>query len=151
MSRRKNIQYNLFFGFLFLAFTLFYPLLISIYVFFPLFIGAIGYLFIYGIEKRKPLYSLFAFIYMINLEINLALPLFLIIISTLIFYRLFYFPINKLKICRACKSVLYILFLDFIYVGVLYCFDFIFQTQSIILDKILLYSLLLDMLVLVVL
>ena len=151
MHSYKNIQNKIFFWLFFSFFILFYPMLISIYVFFPLFIGVMSYLFIYGLENRQPIYVLLAFLYSVNLELNLSLPIFLMVTSTLLFYLLFYTFIAKLEICRVCKALLSVIVLDILYLGILFGFDFIFQTQSVVLDKLLLYSLVLDMLVVVVL
>ena len=56
------------------SFVLFYPMLISIYVFLPLLVGVMGYMLIKGLEKGKISYVLIGVIYFINLEVNLALP-----------------------------------------------------------------------------
>ena len=92
-----------------------------------------------------------AIIYIINLEVNLSLPLFLIIIATLIFYVTIYPYFIHFKKCTVCKALLSVFFIDLIYLGCIFSYDFIFQTQSIVLDKILLYSLIVDMLVVVIL
>ncbi|HSR74762.1 MAG TPA: hypothetical protein VLL31_07960 [Sulfurovum sp.] len=131
-------------------FILFYPMLISIYVFLPLFIGAMGYLFVYGLDKGKASFVLLAIIYMLNVEINLSLPLFLILISTLLFYVLIYPYLKYFRKCKVCRPLLSVFFLDIIYLMCLFSYDFIFQTQSIVLDEILLYSLIVDMLAVVV-
>jgi len=128
----------------------FYPMLISIYVFLPLLIGAVGYLFISGMEEGRVSFIVLAIAYIVNLEINLSLPLFLILISTLIFYVLIYPYLKYFRKCKVCKPLLSVLFLDMIYLLCLFAYDFIFQTQSIVLDEILLYSLIVDMLLVVI-
>jgi hypothetical protein len=134
-----------------LLFISFYPMLISIYVFLPLFIGAMSYLLIEGLDRPKPLYTLLALLYMINLEVNLSLPLFLIVITTLLFYVIVYPYLKHFRKCRVCRPLLSVILLDLIYLGALFAYDFIFQTQTIVLDSILLYSLIVDMLVVVIL
>lgn len=134
-----------------LFFILFYPMLISIYVFLPLLIGAMGYLLVYGLDKGKISFVLLAVIYMLNVEINLSLPLFLILISTLLFYILVYPYLKYFRKCQVCRPLLSVLFLDIIYLMCLFSYDFIFQTKSIVLDEILLYSLIVDMLIVVIL
>jgi len=132
-------------------FILFYPMLISIYVFLPLFIGAMSYILIQGIEKEKSIYIIFAIIYLINLEVNLSLPLFLTMISSFIFYVTIYPSLRHFRRCKFCKPLISVLILDFFYLGALFAFDFIFQVHSIELDTILLYSLIVDMLIVVLL
>ncbi|WP_309496915.1 hypothetical protein [Sulfurovum sp.] len=132
-------------------FVFFYPMLISIYVFLPLFIGAMSYMFVLGLEKEKTAYVLISIFFMMNIEVNLSLPTFLIIISTLLFYVLVYPSLTHFRKCRVCRPILSVLLLDLMYLASLFSYDFIFQTQSIVLDKILLYSLVVDMLIVVIL
>ena len=133
------------------AFAFFYPMLISIYVFLPLLVGAVGYMLVKGLDKDSTSLILLASIYMINLEVNLSLPIFLIIISTLLFYVILYPYLKHFRKCKICRPLISVLLLDLMYLGCLFFYDFIFQTQSIVLDDILLYSLIVDMLVVVVL
>ena len=132
-------------------FVLFYPMLISIYVFLPLFIGVLSYVLIQGLEKKKPFYIFIAVFYLVNLEINLSLPLFLSIISTFLFYVTLYPSLLIFRRCKLCKPLLSILILDFFYLCALFAFDFIFHLDSVTLDSILLYSLIVDLLVVVLL
>ena len=132
-------------------FILFYPMLISIYVFLPLFIGAMSYIIIQGLEKDKSIFLLIAVVYLLNLEVNLTLPLFLTIIVSFIFYVTVYPSLKYFRRCKICKPLISVVILDFFYLGSLFIFDFVFQTQSIVLDNILLYSLVVDMLVVVLL
>ena len=134
-----------------LFFIVFYPMLISIYVFLPLLIGVMGYVMILGIEKGKLHYVLFAIIYFINLEVNLSLPLFLTLISSLLMYGMFYHNLVHFRRCQVCKAILSVLLLDMLYLGCILSYDFIFQTSSVVLDTILLYSLIVDLLVVVIL
>ncbi|SFV52865.1 hypothetical protein MNB_SV-8-1389 [hydrothermal vent metagenome] len=126
-------------------------MLISIYVFLPLLIGIMGYILMQGIEKGKLSYILIAVVYFINLEVNLSLPFFLTIISSLLVYVLFYCHLTYFRRCRICRPILSVLLLDALYLGSLLSYDFIFQSHSIVLDNILLYSLIVDLLVVVIL
>jgi hypothetical protein len=134
---------------LIIVFIAFYPMLISIYVFLPLLIGVMGYLFMRGLETNKFFYILVALIYFTNLEANLALPFFLTTITTLFVYAVFYHHLNYFRKCTFCSAVLSVLLIDFIYLGTLLSYDFIFQTNNIVLDNILIYSLVVDLLVVV--
>ncbi|HEO99618.1 MAG: hypothetical protein JW682_07715 [Campylobacterales bacterium] len=134
-----------------LIFVIFYPMLISIYVFLPLLIGVMGYLLILGIENEKKSYIFMALIYFINLEINLSLPFFLTIISSLVIYVLFFQSLLHFRKCKVCISVITVTLLDFFYLGSLLAYDFIFQETTIMLDNILLYSLVIDLLIVVLL
>lgn len=134
-----------------LLFIVFYPMLISIYVFLPLLIGVMGYVLIQGIEEGKTRYIFVAIIYFINLEVNLSLPFFLIFISSLLVYVIFYHSLIHFNKCRICRPILSVMLINAVYLGSLLSYDFIFQTNSIVLDDILLYSLIVDLLVVVIL
>lgn len=135
---------------IFLAIAL-YPMFISIYVFLPLLVGTMGYILILGIEKERMLYVVMALVYFLNLEVNLSLPFFLTIIVTLLVYILFDNNLTFIKNCHVCRPVIYVLIIDIFYLGSLLAYDFIFQTSSVGLDTILLYSLIVDMLLVVML
>jgi len=151
MAQSTKVEHKIFFLITIVFFVLFYPMLISIYVFLPLFIGAMSYVLILGLDKEKSFSLPLAIIYLINLEVNLSLPLFLTIISAFIFYVTLYPSLKHFRRCKICKPLLSVIILDFFYLGALFAFDFIFQTQSIVLDDILLYSLVVDMLIVVLL
>ena len=151
MAQATKVEHKIFFLITIVFFVLFYPMLISIYVFLPLFIGAMSYVLILGLDKEKSFSLPLAILYLINLEVNLSLPLFLTIISSFIFYVTLYPSLKHFRRCKICKPLLSVIILDLFYLGALFAFDFIFQTQSIVLDNILLYSLVVDMLIVVLL
>ncbi len=151
MDHVTKAQHGLVFWLFAGIFIFFYPMLISIYVFLPLLIGAMGYMLVQGLERGKSSFILLAIVYMLNLEVNLSLPIFLTVISSLLFYVLVYPSLKHFSRCQICRPLLSVLFLDIMYLGCLFSYDFIFQTQSIILDEILLYTLIVDMLVVVIL
>ena len=130
-------------------FIFIYPMFISIYVFLPLLIGGASYILIEGVQREKSYYMFIALIYLINLEVNLSLPLFLTTISAFIFYITIYPNLKYFRICKVCQHILSVILLDLFYLCAIFFFDFIFQTQSIVLDKILLYSLIVDILIVV--
>jgi len=134
-----------------ILFIIFYPMLISIYVFLPLFIGTMGYLLMKGISENRISYVLLALLYFTNLEVNLSLPFFLTTITSLLVYVFFYHHLNYFRKCVICRPILSVLLIDGLYLLSLLAYDFVFQTQTIVLDNILLYSLIVDLLVVVVL
>jgi len=151
MKQAVKTQYSTLIWVGILLFILFYPMLVSIYVFLPLFIGAMSYILVDGIDKNRSSSIIIAIIFMLNMEVNLSLPIFLIIISTLLFYVLIYPNLKYFRSCKICRPLLSVILLDLMYLGALFSFDFVFQTQSIVLDTILLYSLIVDMLIVVLL
>jgi len=143
--------YKVFILLLLISFAVFYPMLISIYVFLPLLIGVAGYFFMLGIETNRFSYIIVATMYFINLEANLTLPFFLTIVSSILVYMMFFHHLNYFRKCKLCKPILSVILINNIYLGILLSYDFIFQTNSIVLDNILLYSLVVDILMMVIL
>lgn len=129
-----------------ICFIAFYPMLISIYVFLPLMIGFMGYVLVLGIERPRSAYIAVALVYLINLEVNLSLPLFLTILAILLFYATIYPQFHVIKMCKICTPLLSVLFIDLLYFILLLGYDLIFSGTSIAVDKLLFYSLVVDML-----
>ena len=127
-----------------LIIVLLYPMLISIYVTLPLFIGFAGLIFIIGIEKERLLSILFAIVYMLNLEINLSLPLFLLLISTTIFYIFFNNKLHFLKLCRICVYLLTVVSINLIYFFILTLYDIVTHQHSINYDGLIVISIIYD-------
>jgi hypothetical protein len=134
-----------------MLFIIFYPMLISIYVFLPLFLGVMGYLLMKGIDENRIFYILLALLYFINLEVNLSLPIFLTTLTSLLVYVFFYHHLNYFRKCVICRPILSVILIDGFYLLSLLAYDFVFQTNTIVLDNILLYSLIVDLLVVLVL
>ncbi len=127
-----------------LAFVLFYPMLISIYVTLPLFIGFAGYLLLRGLEGDGWRFILLPILYLVNLEINLSLPIFLSLIAVLLHYLFIYPSLIFLKRCPICIAIISVLAIDMIYGGLIMIYDFIFTTSSVTINSQLLYSLIMD-------
>lgn len=132
------------FGLLLTVFVILYPMLVSIYVFFPLFIGFSGWMILLGIEGKGPLYVLIPLIYLVNLEINLSLPLLMTLFATLFYYLTLFDRVMILKKCKYCVAVLSVLLIDLYYLGSLMVYDLLMDTSSIVIDKLLWYSLIAD-------
>jgi len=122
-----------------------YPMLISIYVVLPLFIGFSGLMFIKGLDEDNYLYIIFSFIYILNLELNLSLPLMLIVTSILFFYFFIKPKLTFLKLCPICINVATVIFVDVIYFIFLALYDFATEQSSINYDSLILFSVLYDL------
>ncbi len=146
MSSKANTYHYFLFRIALLLFIASYPMLISIYVFFPLLIGFMGYILVLGIDTMRWHYIIVALIYLVNLEVNLSLPLFLTIVSIILFYLTVYPHLQILKGCKVCVSVLSIIFIDLIYFILLLGYDLVTNSSSIVIDWLLLYSLTVDIL-----
>ncbi len=151
MKRTESYLHKLLLWLLALLFVLFYPMLISIYVFLPLFIGVMGYMLILGIERRRVSFVIVSLLYLVNLDVNLSLPFFMASIAILLVYLFFYPYFKYFRRCHVCTPLLTVLMIDLTYLGLLLAYDFIFSTENIVLDDILFYPLVVDLLVAVLL
>jgi hypothetical protein len=120
-------------------------------VFLPLFIGIMGYFLILGIEQGRLSYVIVSLLYLLNMDINLSLPFLLVTIAILFVYIFFYPHLIHFRKCKVCTPFLTVLLIDLTYFAFLVGYDFIFQTENIVLDDILLYPLVVDLLVAVIL
>ena len=132
-------------------FVLYYPTMISIHVTLPLMIGVAGYLIIKGLEGARLVYILIPLLYLLNLEINLSLPMLLSLFSVLIYYLSIYHRLIFLKRCPTCIAIISVIFIDLYYFVFILLYDFIFSTFSIGLNSNLVFSLVIDIIVAVIL
>lgn len=134
-----------------LLFVLYYPTMISIHVTLPLMIGISGYLIIRGLEGEGLMYIIMPVLYLLNLEVNLSLPILLSLFSVLVYYLTIYHRLIFLKRCQTCIAVISVIFIDLFYLGFILLYDFIFSTFSIGLDSNLVFSLVIDIVMAVIL
>jgi len=132
------------FMFALMIFIILFPVLISRHVYLPLFIGFSGFLMIRGFEGDGYSYFWFPFFYLLNLEVNTSLPILLNFLSIVLFYAIFFQRIKYFKMCKICVAFMTVIGLNLFYFMTLSAFDFIFSTNSIHVDKLLLYSMLFD-------
>lgn len=128
-----------------------YPMILSIYVTLPLFIGFAGLMFILGLQSHNNFYMLFSFIYMLNLEINLSLPLFLLPIAAVLFHIFFSKKLLFLKVCKVCIYIITVISINIIYFLLLAGYDFVEFQDSINYDNLILFSMLYDIIAAVLL
>ena len=133
------------------CFVIFYPIMVSIYVYLPLFIGFAGYMIIWGIDGHGVRYVWFPLLYLLNLEANLSLPMFLSLLAILFFYLTLYEKIRYFKRCSVCVGILSVIAINSYYFVLLLGYDFMFDTTSIHVNTLLLYSLIFDLIFVVLL
>ena len=126
-----------------------YPMFISMYVTLPLFVGFVGLMMVIGIEEERRAYTLFALIYMLNLEINLSLPMFIMPISVMVFYIFIKDKLAIIKLCKICVRVVSVILINAIYFFILANYDFITDQSSVNYDSLLLSSVLFDIIAVV--
>ena len=132
---------------IFIAFAvLFYPMLVSIYTLLPPLIGIAGLILIYNIDKNI-VYTMAASLYLIHLDLNLALPLMLSLFSIVIIHMLVY-PTAKLMIrCKSCLALFLIILIDAFYYINLFLYDFMLHSKTIVADSALSFYILMDVII----
>ncbi len=122
----------------------FYPMLTSVYGMLPPLIGIVGLIIIYNIDANK-VYALLGMLYLVNLDLNLSLPILLSVFSVVIIYVLVY-PSAKLMIrCKKCLAIFLIVLIDALYYTNLFIYDFIFSLKTIVADDTLIFYILFDL------
>jgi hypothetical protein len=129
-----------------LLFVFVYPMLVSMYTMLPPLIGLAGYIFITNFNKNR-LFTLIAFFYLINLDLNLTLPLFLSLAIIVLISLFVYQPLKRLIRCKVCLLFALIVIVDFSYYISLFVYDFIFNTSTVIGDMWLVYYIVIDILI----
>lgn len=125
-------------------FVFFYPIFSSYYFYLPPFIAIAAILAIRGHEKKNRFMLYSSLIYLFNIEVNFSLPLF----STFIVLAFYYFVLlPKLRFyttCKNCLRLLTVLMYNLLLIIFLVGFDYLFFTQSIVLDLKLIYNLMFE-------
>jgi hypothetical protein len=130
-------------------FVLLYPVLISVYVFLPLFVGYAGWLLIRGFEGDGGWYIVPPLIYLINLEVNLSLPLLMSLFATLLYYLVLYDRVLYLKRCKVCVAIISVAAIDGLYLLTLTTYDALMDTTTLVLSSLQWYSLIADIVMVV--
>ena len=149
MKKNKYSEYIIFI--LWVATIIIYPALISIYVSLPLFIGFSGLMFITGLEKQKSSIWFLALAYMFILEINLSLPIGLIAIASLICYIYIFSKLSILKHCPKCIQIIGVISINIIYLFMLSFIDLITSQSSIDYNISIFYTIIVDIIAVVLL
>jgi hypothetical protein len=111
-------------------FSIVYPMLISIHSFLPFFFGVAGYVLMTGIRAQNTPMIIISGFYLLNLDINLSMPLFGSIIAVLLFYLLIFPKIKGWTHNKSFIPVLSVIFIYLTYFIVLFIDDLIFFTSN---------------------
>ncbi len=126
--------------------VLLYPILVSIYSMLPPLIGLAGYIVITNVDKNR-LYALSGMVYLVNLELNLTLPMLLSIFVVVMLYIFLYSPLKLLIRCRVCLVFVLMVLIDLIYYLTLFLYDVMFNTSTVVGDMLLVYYIAIDLLI----
>jgi len=120
-----------------------YPFLVSIYSMLPPLIGLAGYIIISNVDRNK-IYALAGMVYLLNLELNLTLPMLLSIFVVIMTYIFLYSTLKLLIRCNVCFLFTMIVIVDTFYYLTLFLYDAMFQTTTVVSDMTLLYYIIVD-------
>ena len=123
-----------------------YPVLVSIYSMLPPLIGLVGYIIISNVNKNK-IYALAGMVYLLNLELNLTLPMLLSIFVVVMTYIFLYSTLKLLIRCQVCFLFSMIVIIDAFYYLTLFLYDAMFQTTTVVGDMMLVYYIMVDILI----
>ncbi|CAA6798985.1 MAG: Unknown protein [uncultured Sulfurovum sp.] len=131
---------------LIILFVLIYPLFVSMYTMLPPLIGLVGYILIINIEKEST-YAFAPLFYLLNLDLNLSLPLLLSTFMIMVIYFFIYTPLKRLVRCKVCLLFAIIIIIDSLYYISLFLYDFMFNTTTVLADMLLVYYIVIDILI----
>ncbi len=124
----------------------FYPILVSIYTMLPPLIGLVGYIVVTNMDKNR-IYALAGMLYLVNLDLNLTLPL-LLSVFMVVMVQVFIYPrLKRLIYCQVCLFLILIVVIDFLYYFSLFIYDFIFNSSTIIADVMLIFYIVVDVMI----
>ncbi len=124
----------------------FYPILVSIYTMLPPLIGLVGYIVVTNMDKNR-IYALAGMLYLVNLDLNLSLPLLLSVFMVVMVQVLIYPRLKLLIYCQVCLFLILIVVIDFLYYFSLFIYDFIFNSSTIIADVMLIFYIVVDVMI----
>jgi len=124
----------------------FYPILVSIYTMLPPLIGLVGYIVVTNMDKNR-IYALAGMLYLVNLDLNLTLPLLLSVFMVVMVQVLIYPRLKLLIYCQVCLFLILIVVIDFLYYFSLFIYDFIFNSSTIIADVMLIFYIVVDVMI----
>ncbi|CAA6814912.1 MAG: Unknown protein [uncultured Sulfurovum sp.] len=130
---------------LLVLFVIIYPLFVSMHTMLPPLIGLVGYVLIIAIEKEQ-VYAFAPLFYLLNLDLNLSLPLLLSTFIIMLIYFFIYMPLKRLVRCKVCLLFATITIIDVLYYIFLFIYDFIFNVNTVLADMLLIYYIMIDIL-----
>jgi hypothetical protein len=112
----------------------------------PPLIGLAGYIIITNVDRNK-IYALSGMIYLINLDLNLTLPMLLSVFVVIMIYIFLYSMLKLLIRCRVCLLFTLMVLIDLSYYLILFLYDAMFNTSTVISDMLLVYYIVVDILI----
>jgi len=111
------------------SFILLYPVIASIYAFSPPLLGIAAFILIDALEKEDYEHILMALIYMLNIDVNFSMPMFLSIFSMLLIYTIVYPKLTPIHKCRICVGVIVVIVFNLLYLEMVLLYSYIFKEE----------------------
>jgi len=109
------------------SFVLLYPAIASIYAFSPPLLGIAAFILIDALEKDDYEFTLLAIVYMLNIDVNFSLPMFLSIFSMLVIYTIVYPKLNPLYHCKICVASIIVILFNLLYLEMILLYSYVFK------------------------
>ncbi len=125
------------------AFIFFYPMIISVHMGWPPLLGFAGYMLSKYQNQRA--YFILIILYLVHVDLNLSLPLFLSLLTIFLVQFIVFTQMHQLLMNKYYLPILFVLLIDIFYYGVLWIYDFVFNTTSITYNYWLIYYVAIDL------
>ena len=125
-------------------FIIFYPMIFTLYNFSPPLLGIASYLLLDAFERRDNMFISLAIVYMLNIDINFSMPMFLGILTTLFLYIVIYPKLLVINHCKMCVAFIIVILFNLIYLELTLLYGYIFKVEIVEIDSVLLVYLIFD-------
>ncbi|KIM13255.1 MAG: hypothetical protein KU38_00930 [Sulfurovum sp. FS08-3] len=119
------------------CFIVLYPIIASIYAFSPPLLGIAAFVLIDSIEKGERESLFMVLVYMLNIDVNFSMPMFLSIFSTLLIYTLIFPKLSVFNHCKLCVALIVVAIFNLLYLEMILLYSYIFQEFILDLDGLL--------------
>jgi len=126
------------------VFVIFYPMIFTLYNFSPPLLGIASYLLLDAFERRDNMFISLAIVYMLNIDINFSLPMFLGILTTLFLYIVIYPKLLIINHCKICIASIIVILFNLLYLELTLLYGYIFQVDIVEVDSVLFVYLIFD-------
>jgi len=144
---KRSFLYRLFMW----SFVLLYPTIASIYAFSPPLLGIVAFILIDALEKSDYEYTLMALVYMLNIDVNFSMPMFLSIFSMLLIYTIVYPKLNVFYHCKMCVAAIVVTIFNLLYMEMILLYSYIFKENILDMDALLIAYFIFDLMMVFVL
>jgi len=125
-------------------FVIFYPMIFTLYNFSPPLLGIASYILLDAFERRDNMFISIAIVYMLNIDINFSMPMFLGVLTTLFIYIVIYPKLLIINHCKICVASIIVILFNLLYLELTLLYGYIFQIDIIGIDTVLFVYLIFD-------